>query len=104
MKNLKKYLGILAVLLVVPACANAEITVKDTVSPEFIRNQGYSEEVNRVIKVKTIHPNTPLAAPEEHSTAKKFGWYLRKTIDPAAARPNEFVNHDIKQGSSIEDL
>lgn len=104
MKNFKKYLGILSVLLLASACANAEITVKDTVSPEFIRNQGYSEEINRVIKVKTVHPTTPLAEPEEHAGLKKFGWFVRKTIDPTASRPNDFVNHNIHTSSSVEDL
>ena len=104
MKNIKKYLGLLVLILMIPASANAEIVVKDTVTPEFIHNQGYSKEVSRIIEAKTIDPNTPIAAPEKNTQVKKFGWYVIKTLDPAIARPGDFVQHEIKQQVSIEDL
>lgn len=103
MKNLK-YLGILAALLAFPAMTNAEIVVKDTVTPEFIYNQGYSDEVSRLIQVKTVNPNKPIPAPEEDAKMKNFGWYLLETLDPAVDRPGNFANHNTKQHSSIDDL
>ena len=69
---MKKYAVLLGLLALVPACANAEISVKDTVSPEFIHNQGYSSEVSRIIDVKTKDPVTPIPA-EKDSVWKKFG-------------------------------
>jgi hypothetical protein len=104
MNKLTKYFALVAIALAIPVCANAEIVVKDTVTPEFIHNQGYSSEVNRIIKVKTKDPATPIPAEEKNSRWKKFGWYVWKTVDPSISRPGEFVNHDSVPGSSINDL
>ncbi len=104
MKNIRKYLVAAAVLVLVPAFANAEIVVKDTISPEFIHNQGYSDEVSRIIKVKTVDPATPIPAEEASEKMKNFGWYVRETIDPAVDRPGNFVNHSTNFGNSIDDL
>lgn len=104
MKNLKKYLLLATALLFVPACVHAEIVVKDTVTPEFIHNQGYSPEVSRIIQQKTKDPATPIPVAEKRSKLKTFGWYLREQIDPAVSRPNDFVEHNIQFSNTIEDL
>ena len=97
MKDLQKYVLLAAVLAFVPVCAHSEVSVKDTTSPEFIHNQGYSSEVSRIIEVKTVEPMTPIAVKEEkHPRWKAFGWTLLETIDPTWERPNDFVNHDTK--------
>ena len=96
MKNLNKYIIALTALLFVPAFANAEVVVKDTVSKEFIYNQGYSDEISRIIEVKSVDPATPIPVKEKTSKLKNFGWYLRETIDPAVDRPGNFVNHSVK--------
>lgn len=104
MKDLRKYFVLAGALMFIPVCADAEIVVKDTVTPEFIHNQGFSPEVSRIIEVKTKDPATPIPVAEKHSKIKKFGWYLRETIDPAADRPGDFVDHRMKFGNSTEDL
>ena len=103
MKRLNKYLAIIAVLAVVPVAANADVSVKDTTSYEFIHNQGYSDEVHRIIEVKTKDPATPIAK-ETDSKMKKFGWYLLETIDPSVNRPGKFVDHSTNFSPSIDDL
>ncbi len=104
MKDLKKYIVALGVIACVPAFANAEIVVKDTISPEFIHNQGYSDEVSRIIEVKTKDPATPIPVKEKKDKMKNFGWYVLETIDPAVDRPGNFVNHNSKFSNSIDDL
>lgn len=103
MKNLVKYCSLASVLLLTTAVAQADITVKDTVTPEFIHNQGYSKEVSRVIDVKTKDPLTPIAQ-EEHAVRKNFKYYLWEFIDPAVDRPGNWVEHDVKFSNSIDDL
>jgi hypothetical protein len=104
MKNLRKYILALALVLSIPALVNAEIVVKDTTSPEFVHNQGYSNEVSRIIQVKTVDPATPIPAEEKTTKLKNFGWYVRETIDPAVDRPGNFVNHNTNFHNSIDDL
>lgn len=97
MKDFTKYALLTAALTLVPVCAMAEVSVKDTTSPEFIHNQGYSSEISRIIDVKTVDPMTPIASKEEkHPRWKAFGWLLLETVDPTWSRPNDFVNHDTK--------
>lgn len=97
MKDFTKYALLTAILILAPVSAQAEVSVKDTTSPEFIHNQGYSSEVSRIIEVKTVDPMTPIAVKEEkHPRWKAFGWTLLETIDPTWERPNDFVNHDTK--------
>jgi len=103
MKNLKKYLILATLLVFVPVVANADVSVKDTTSYEFIRNQGYSDEVHRIIQVKTKDPATPVPK-ETASKAKKFGWYLYDVVDPSVNKPNKFVDHNINYNPSIGDL
>ena len=104
MKNLKKYLIALAVVASVPVFAQAEIVVKETITPEFIYNQGYSDEVSRIIKVKTVDPATPIPAETSSTKLKRFGWYIRKTVEPSVTRPGDYVNHNTKFSNSIDDL
>lgn len=103
MKDFKKYFVLAAIAALIPACANADITVKDTTSPEFIQNQGYSAEVSRIIDVKTKDLSTPLST-EQPSVWKRFGYYVRETINPAYDKPGKYVNHDTRFNPSIEDL
>lgn len=106
MKDFKKYLLLGAVLALVPVCANAEISVHDTTTAEFIHNQGFSDEVKRIIDVKTVDPATPIPVSEEkHPVWKNIGWTILETIDPTYDRPNRFVNHSTQyEHSSPEDL
>ena len=105
MKKLAKYFVLCSVLAFAPVCAYAsDITVKDTTSPEFIQNQGYSSEVSRIIEVKTKDLSTPLST-EKPSVWKKFGNYVRETIDPTYTPSGKFVNHEIDySGSKLDDL
>ena len=104
MKRTIKYLALFSFLALVPTVVSAEITVKDTVTPEFIRNAGYSSEVSRVIEVTTRDYATPIPVETKKDKVNKFRWYLWQTVDPAVNRPNSFVNHDIKYHNSIDDL
>lgn len=104
MKNLTKYAMVLAVITVAATAANAEISVKDTISPEFIHNQGYSDEVSRIIDVKTKDPVSPIPTEEKQSVWKDIGWTLLETLDPTVDRPNKFADHKTKFHSSLEDL
>ncbi len=104
MKKTIKYLSLFGLLALIPTVASAEITVKDTVSPEFIHNAGYSSEVSRIIEVKTRDYATPIPVENKKDKVNKFRWYLWQTADPAVDRPNSFVNHDIKYHNSISDL
>lgn len=104
MKNLTKYSLWAGALLLIPMCANAEITVKETTSPEFIYNAGYSNEISRLIQVKTKNPATPIPVAEKGDKARNFKWYLWEFIDPAVDRPNSFADHNIKFHNSIDDL
>lgn len=93
MQTFKKYLLLMMVLAFAPAVAHAELSVKDTTSPEFIYNQGYSTEVSRIIDVKTVDPVSPIPA-KEKNVWKNIGWTILNTIDPSYERPNTFVNHN----------
>lgn len=103
-KKLSKYAMLLAVLAFMPVCANAEITVKDTISPEFIHNQGYSPEVSRIIDIKTKDPVTPIPVEEKKSVWKNIGWTLLETLDPTVDRPGKFADHETIFHSTTEDL
>lgn len=105
MKNFAKYFVLGAVLTLIPACSFAgDISVKDTTSPEFIQNQGYSSEVSRIIEVKTKDLSTPLST-EKPSNWVRFGRYVRETIDPSYAPPGKFVDHNTRfESSTIDDL
>ncbi len=101
---MKKFLLILGLMLLAPACVNAELSVKETMSPEFLHNQGYSDEVSRVIQIKTKDPMTPIPT-EKQSVWKKWGLGVIKTIDPAWEAGNEFPSHNTNfNGSNIDDL
>lgn len=103
MKNLKKYFVVVGLMAFLPACAQAEITVKDTTSPEFIHNQGYSSEVSRIIKLKTRDPATPIPQETRKTVIKKVGWTLLETLDPTVDR-GQFANHETKYFNSVDDL
>ncbi len=103
MKNFRKYLLMAVMVSALPLCANADVTVKDTTSPEFIHNQGYSSEVSRIIEVKTKDPATPIPA-ETQTRKAKFGWWLLETINPAVNRPGKFVEHNTKFDDNIDCL
>lgn len=101
---MKKYLVLFGLLVLVPACANADVSVKDTTSPEFIYNQGYSKEVSRIIEVKTKDPATPIPVEEKNAKWKSLGWEMLETLDPTVDRKGNFVDHDIKYQSTWDDL
>lgn len=103
MKSFRKYLLMGAIVAMLPLCANAEVSVKDTTSPEFIHNSGYSTEVSRIIEVKTKDPATPIPA-EVQSKKNKFGWWFLETVNPNVNRPGKFVDHDIKYDDNIDCL
>lgn len=103
MKKIIKHMILVSMLVLIPTCASAEITVKDTISPEFIQNQGYSPEVSRIIEIKTKNPVTPIAQ-EEKSVWKDIGWTLLETLDPTVERPKKFADHQTKFHSTLEDL
>lgn len=103
MKNFGKYLLMGAVAAMLPLCANADVSVKDTTSPEFIHNAGYSDEVSRIIEVRTKDPATPIPA-EVQTKKSKFGWWFLETINPNVNRPGKFVDHNIKFEDNIDCL
>lgn len=104
MKSFKKYFILLGLIAFLPACAVAEITVKETTSPEFIYNQGYSSEVSRIIKIKTKDPATPIPVETRQTVWKKTGWKLLETLDPTVDSGTKFLNHDTKYFNSVDDL
>ncbi len=102
---MKKYFLLLGVMLMIPACANAELSVKETMSPEFLHNQGYSDDVSRIIQIKTKDPMTPISAESKTVWWKKWGMGVLKTIDPALDTGTEFPSHNTNfNGSNIDDL
>ena len=103
MKNIKRICLTMTAIAMVPMFAQAEVSVKDTTSYEFIKNQGYSDEVHRIIEVKTKDPATPIAA-EKKSKFKKFGWYLLDNVDSSYNKPDKFVDHNIDYSKSLDDL
>ena len=103
MKNFRKYMLFAVIAALFPVCANAEVSVKDTISPEFIHNSGYSDEVSRIIKVRTKDPATPIPA-ETQTKKEKFGWWLLDTINPNVNRPGKIVDHNINYGDNIDCL
>ena len=103
MDNLK-YLALAGVLAFLPMCANAEVTVKETTSPEFIYNAGYSPEISRLVDVKTKNPATPIPAKEKNHKRQNLKWYLWETIDPSVDRPNTFGDHQINYSPSLGDF
>lgn len=98
----KRYLLLVVLIAFFPVMAQADVSVKDTTSYEFIRNQGYSDEVHRVIEIKTKDPATPIVQAET-SKKEKMRWYLRE-LDPAYTRESKFLEHNIKFNPSLEDL
>lgn len=116
---MKKLLVLIGMLAIVP-CAHAsigvsensqspDITVKDTGSCEFLRNQGYSTEIYRINEIRSRNPLTPIPVEEKRqspfvSGLKKVGWQFLEDLDPTIDHSN-FAEHDIRYGGvTVDDL
>lgn len=88
---------------------SGDITVKDTSSREFLRNQGYSDEAARLIEVRGKNPLTPIPVVEKRQNCvvkglKKVGWRFLDTLDPTVNN-KKFGEHNINyDGVTVEDL
>lgn len=117
---MKKIFILFGMLVLTPCCTMAavtaeqntkapDITVKDTTSLEFIRNQGYSSEVHRLIEVRNVNPLTPIPVEEKRGNyfsegAKKVGHRVLETIDPTL-EDKHFGSRDINySGVTVDDL
>lgn len=106
---MKKRLLILTLttLCILPACA--ELTVKDSTNPEFMKNQGYSSALVKTTQKTIARANgEPLTEPIEKEyynqpvvkAVRRFFMYIDPSYDD-----HSFVNdHNIKTSPSYDDL
>ena len=106
---MKKRLIILILTGLFIAPAYAELTVKDTTSREYLKNQGYSEVfINSAQKSAARANGEPLAEPIEKEyynqpvvkAVRKFFMY----IDPALDDHSFMNDHNIHPAANYEDL
>lgn len=106
---MKKRLIILILTGLFIAPAYAELTVKDTTSTEFMKNQGYSSALVQTTQKSIARSNgEPLTEPVEKEyynqpvvkAVRKFFMY----IDPALDDHSFMNDHNIHTAPSYEDL
>ncbi len=106
---MKKKFLILIITAFISAPAFAELTVGDTVNPEYLRNRGYSSEMARMIQKSTAEANGeamdyPVEREEYNQPVIKFVRRVFMYLDPALDDHSFKNNHDIKTTPNIDDL
>lgn len=106
---MKKRVLILTLIASFALPAFAELTVKDTTSIEFMKNQGYSSALVQTTQKSVARANgEPLTEPVEKEyynqpvikAVRRFFMYIDPSYDD-----HSFVNdHNIKTSPSYEDL
>ena len=90
------YLLVIALFLSI-GISHAYIGSQEMISPEFIKNEGYSAEAYRVMHVK-LNPEQDREETAQKKEKNKFVHYLRKVyvyLDPYADN-KEFAKEEIK--------
>lgn len=106
---MRKNLFIIGLLILIAAPAFAELTVDDVVSPEYMRNKGYSQAtINATQKVIAQSNGEPLAEPLEHKYyGKGFFKAVRRVftyIDPSLDDHSFMNDHEIRTTPRFDDL
>lgn len=101
---MKKYFVLFGILAMVPLCVQAEVASTDIIDPVFIKNQGYSNEVSRLINYRAKDQLTPVAVKEKETTWGGIRKKILYTIDPTVDSSN-FGEHNIEfKNMTVEDL
>ncbi len=104
----KRFLTIgLLILFALPSFA--ELTVEDTVSEDYMRNNGYSQATINAARKSVAKANgEPLTEPvEDERYNQPFIKFIRRVFmytDPALDDHSFMNDHDIKTSPSIDDL
>lgn len=106
---MKKSLLILMLTAFITIPAFAELTVDDTTSPEYLKNNGYSSAfaitVNKSKAQANGEPLTEAIEKEEYNQPfVKFVRRLFMYIDPSLDDHTFMNDHDIHTSPSIDDL
>ncbi len=106
---MKKRFLITGLLILFALPSFAELTVEDTVSPDYLRNNGYSTAtINAAQKVRAKSNGEPLAEPVENkmyqNPAVKFVRRVFMYIDPSLDDHSFMNDHDIKTSPTFDDL
>ncbi len=104
----KKFL-ITALLILFALPSFSELTLEDTVNPEYMRNNGYSTAtINATRKVVAQSNGEPLAEPVENklyeNPAVKFVRRVFMYIDPSLDDHTFMNDHDIRTSPRFDDL
>lgn len=106
---MKKHLFITSLLILFGLPAFAELTVEDTITPEFLKNSGYSDSlVNTTQKIRAQANGEPLTEPVENrayqNPAVKFVRRVFMYLDPSLDDHSFMNDHQIHTSPSINDL
>lgn len=106
---MKKRFLIIGLLILFALPSFAELTVEDTVNPEYMKNNGYSQAtINATRKVVAQSNGEPLAEPVEHPLYEKAPIkFIRRVfmyIDPSLDNHSFMNDHDIKTSPRFDDL
>ncbi len=106
---MEKRILITGLLILFALPAFAELTVEDTVSPDFLKNSGYSTAtVNATQKVIAQNNGEPLAETLEHKYYDKgFFKFVRRVfmyLDPSLDDHSFMNDHEIYTSPNIHDL
>ena len=103
---MKKKLILTAILLSVSLPSMAIITSEETCNEEILKNRGYSEQMARLVTIKSAQAagEVPEIA-DEPDYRKKFNWVRKFFIyaDPALEE-DSFLRHNIHPVPSVHDL
>lgn len=106
---MKKRFLITGLLILFALPSFAELTVEDTVNPEYLKNRGYSQAtINITQKVRAQSNGEPLAEPVENpiykNPAVKFVRRVFMYIDPSIDDHTFMNDHDINTSTRFDDL
>ena len=105
----KKILLLTTLTLVFALPVRAELTTSDTSSGDYLLNSGYSELTAEMVERSKGYANgQPYITPSERDLQERSGWErfwvkVYRYFDPAADT-DQFMNHNIRQTPSINDL
>lgn len=103
MKKLR-ILFLTASILSVSLCANAEVSVGQTTSAEYLKNSGYSQNTADLVDLQK-HRATGTATVEAPQKTLPVRWFkkIHTYLDPSLD-DGTFGKHDIKPSPSSTDL
>lgn len=106
---MKKHLLIIGLTVLFALPSFAELTVEEAVSPDFMRNHGYSSALINATQKSIAQSNgEPLTEPiEKEYYNQPFVKFVRRVfmyIDPSLDDHSYMNDHDIRLTPSYEDL